>query len=483
MSLVLVPSAEAQAVPMTAQSVIPLLSLVLFGAIGCVPATVTSPAHRDLVAYEAPATQTPSSGAQELLEPATANTPLLTQLDIKEETLAPAVAKPPIEAPKKLPVRTPRSEDSARIANVLSLDDSDALQKTPGPRADDRLLNLLEKDLDKAVETPRERRRLEFSKEVSNNPKVRYFINYFSSKRGKPYFEKILARSGKYIPMIAKVLNEEGLPEELAYLALIESAFLPGATSSQGAAGLWQFVPSTARLYGLRIDSWVDERRDPEKATRAAAAYLKELHSFFGRWYLATAAYNAGQGAIDRAMQQSGAKDFWTLTRKAQLSEETRNFVPKFVAVALIATNPEKFGFTNVQYEAPLEYEEVEVQRSLRLGALAEMADTEVSTIRELNPSLLTNATPPGNSSFMVKLPVGKTAVFAKAYDAANARTTELTQAVTHEVKKGETLASIARRYGQEVGALMRFNGLTSARLYVGQQLKILMQNLSGKLK
>jgi membrane-bound lytic murein transglycosylase D len=357
------------------------------------------------------------------------------------------------------------------------------LQKTPGPRADDRLLNLLEKDLDKAVETPQERRRLEFSKEISNDPKVRYFINYFSSKRGKPYFEKILARSGKYIPMIAKVLNEEGLPEELAYLALIESAFLPDATSSQGAAGLWQFVPSTARLYGLKIDTWVDERRDPEKATRAAAAYLKELHSFFGRWYLATAAYNAGQGAIDRAMQQSGAKDFWTLTRKAQLSEETRNFVPKFVAVALIATNPEKYGFTNLEYESPLQYEEVEIRRSVRIGVLAEMADTEVSTIRELNPALLRNATPPGNGSFIVKLPVGRSTVFAKAYEASNERSMELTQSVTHEVKKGETLASIARRYGQEVSALMRFNGLTSARLYVGQQLTILMQNLSGKLK
>jgi membrane-bound lytic murein transglycosylase D len=469
---------------MTAQSVISLLILIFFGAFGCVPATVPSLAHRETNARVLPATaQNPAPVPQELLEPASVNTPLLAQLNIKEETLAPALVKTPIEAPKKLPAKTPRADASARIANALKLDDSSALQKTPGPRADDRLLNLLEKDLDKAVETVRERRRLEFSKEVSNDPKVRYFINYFSSKRNRPYFEKILVRSGRYIQMFAKVLNEEGLPEELAYLALIESAFLPDATSSQGAAGLWQFVPGTARLYGLKINAWVDERRDPEKATRAAAAYLKELHSFFGRWYLATAAYNAGQGAIDRAMQQSGAKDFWTLTRKAQLSEETRNFVPKFVAVALIATNPEKYGFINLQYESPLEYEEVEIQRSLRLGVLAEMADTEVSTIRALNPALLGNATPPGNGSFQVKIPVGKTAVFAKAYEAANERSTELTQAVTHEVKKGETLTSIARRYGQEVGALMRFNGLTSARLYVGQQLKILMQNLSGKLK
>jgi membrane-bound lytic murein transglycosylase D len=130
-----------------------------------------------------------------------------------------------------------------------------------------------------------------------------------------------------------------------------------------------------------------------------------------------------------------------------------------------------------------LEYEEIEIRRSLRIGMLAEMAETEVSTIRELNPALLGNATPPGNTSFMVKVPTGKTALFAKAYDSANERAGEFTQSVTHEVKKGETLASIARRYGQEVSALMKFNGLTSARLYVGQQLKILLQNLGGKLR
>ncbi len=468
---------------MTAQSVTSLVILALFGAFGCIPITVPPLTHRATISHDLPAAHENRVSPQGLKEPEAPNTPLLVHQDIKEETLASDVPKTFAEPLKRFPAKAARPDDSAKIAPALSLDDSGALQKAPGPRADDRLLSLLEKDLDKALETPRERRRLEFSKEVSNDPKVRYFINYFSSKRGKPYFEKILARSGKYMPMIAKVLNEEGLPEELAYLALIESAFLTHATSSQGAGGLWQFVPSTARLYGLKIDSYVDERRDPEKSTRAAAAYLKELHSFFGRWYLATAAYNAGQGAIDRAMQQSGAKDFWTLTRKAQLSDETRNFVPKFVAVAIIGTSPEKYGFINLQYESPLEYEEVEIRRSLRVGALAEMADTEVSTIRELNPALLGNATPPGNGSFIVKLPVGKTALFAKAYDAANERVAEVNQSVTHEVKKGETLASIARRYGQEVGALMKFNGLTSARLYVGQQLKILLQSLSGKMK
>ena len=474
---------------MTAQSAITMLILASCGAFGCVPANFSSPAEQAMITRELPkpaATENPAPDPNKPPEPQALDAPLpalAEQSDnIKEETLVPAIAKTAIETTRQTPAKLAKIDDAPKLAVALSAQDSAALQKAPGPRADNRLLDLLEKDIDKAVEKPIERRRLEFSKEVSNHPKVRYFINYFA-KRGKPYFEKILARSGKYVPMIAKVLHDEGLPEELAYLALIESAFLPRSTSAQGAAGLWQFVPTTARLYGLTIDSWVDERRDPEKSTRAAAAYLKELHGLFGRWHLATAAYNAGPGAIDKAMQQSGAKDFWTLTQKAQLSEETRNFVPKFVAVAIIATNPEKYGFADLQYESPLEYEEVEIRRPLRIGMLAEMAETDVSTIRELNPALLGNTTPPGDGSFNLKLPIGKSLLFAKAYEAANERALESAQSITHEVKKGETLISIARRYGQEVSGLMRLNGLTNARLYVGQQLKILLQSLSGKLK
>jgi LysM repeat protein len=475
---------------MTGQSVTILLFLVVCGAFGCAPATVPSLANHTIVPRESLTSTARASdearpprsdeGSAEIIESSPAVLP--RPLALVEETLALPLPKTIIETPRKIPVRAAKTEEITKLAAILRLDDSEALQKAPGPRADNRLLDLLEKDLDKAVESPTERRRLEFSKEVTNHPKVRYFIDYFS-QRGKPYFERILARSGKYMPMIARVLSQEGLPEELAYLALIESAFLPHSISSQGAAGLWQFVPSTARLYGLRMDSWVDERRDPEKSTRAAAAYLKELHAIFGRWYLATAAYNAGPGAIDRALQQTGAKDFWSLSQKAQLSDETRNFVPKFVAAAMIATNPEKYGLTDLQYEDPLEYEEIEINRSLRIGVLAEMAETDVSTIRRLNPALLGNTTPPGNDNFTVKLPLGKSVLFAKAYDAANERGSESAHSITHEVKEGETLVSIARRYGQEVKGLMRLNGLSNARLYVGQQLKILLRGLGGKLR
>ncbi|HSQ13532.1 MAG TPA: transglycosylase SLT domain-containing protein, partial [Candidatus Deferrimicrobium sp.] len=306
----------------------------------------------------------------------------------------------------------------------------------------------------------------------------RYFVRYYSTT-AKGHFQQMLERSGKYMPMIAKVLKQEGLPEDLGYLALLESEFIVNTTSPSGAVGLWQFVAGTAQRYGLRIDEWVDERRDPVKSTRAAAAYLKDLHEHYGRWYLATAAYNAGPGTISKAMKSSGAKDFWSLSQKARISDETRNFVPKFVAIALIAKEPEKYGVNPIEYAAPLDYEEVELPWSMKLDTLAEMAESDAAAVRELNPSLLRNTTPPGEGGFRVNLPVGKSAVYlAKADEKFKEKEAEAVQMVTHEVRKGETLLAIARHYGQEIRALMRFNGLTTARLRVGQKLIILMEGI-----
>ena len=350
-------------------------------------------------------------------------------------------------------------------------------------RADNRLLELLDKDFDKAVEQPIEHRRLQFSsREIVDNPKVRQFVKYYSST-GKIRFQELLERSGKYMPMISKVLRQEGLPEELGYLALLESEFVATTRSRNGAVGLWQFVATTARQYGLRIDEWVDERRDPVKSTRAAARYLKDLHDYYGRWYLAAAAYNAGPRIVDNALRQSGAKDFWSIKAQAQLSEETRNFVPKFVAIALIALAPKKYGFDEVFYATPLDYEEVVLKTPMKIATIASVAGMDVATVRSLNPALLRDTTPPADTAFRVNLPLEKASLLLAGSNEKPLVTTESTPLVTHEVRRGETLFSIARFYGLTVRALMEFNGLTTPHIRIGQRLRIFLDELRGVLR
>jgi membrane-bound lytic murein transglycosylase D len=381
----------------------------------------------------------------------------------------PAPAEPERPEPQAAPVPAKSSATTARASNPL--------------HADNRLLELLGKDIDKAVEQPAAHRRLRFSPEVVSHPKVRHFIRQYAVL-GRKSFEELLARSGKFMPMIATVLASEGLPKELGYLALLESEFVVHSTSRNGAVGLWQFVAGTARQYGLRIDEWMDERRDPVKSTRAAAAYLKDLHDHYGRWFLATAAYNAGPGNVDKALRQSRAKDFWSLKAKAALSEETRNFVPKFIAIALIASEPQTYGLAELPYEPPLDYEEVALTMPMTLKALAELADTDVATLKELNPALLRGMTPPMEANFRVNLPVGHKAVYlAKFKDRELEKGEEPVRVVTHEVRRGETLVSIARYYGSSVRALMEINGLTSSRLRIGQKLGILLRGIRGTLR
>lgn len=392
------------------------------------------------------------------------------------QEVKPAIATPRVQAPSGMIANPPRIDSPEKPSPMPQTASSPA-------EPDHRFLDLLEKDLDKAVEQPPERRRIQFSKEIIEHPKVRHFITYYSTS-AKGHFKELLTRSGKYMPMIARVLNDEGLPQELGFLALIESEFVVNTASPNGAVGLWQFIAPTARKYGLRIDQWVDERRDPVKSTRAAAAYLKHLHDYYGRWFLATAAYNAGPGNIDKALRQSNAKDFWSIKAKASLSDETRDFVPKFIAISLIATNPHHYGFHEVRYVPPMDYEEVEVRGSMNLSTLAELAETSVPEIRQLNPALLRNATPPGEKGYRIKLPADKAAIFlAKLNEKRPADEPENQQVVTHEVKRGETLFSIARFYGLTVRALMNFNGLTTPRLQIGQKLKILLEGLQRTLR
>lgn len=461
---------------MRSSRIVYYLLLAMIGISGC--------ASTDRRNYSAVATSAPASITRDL--PLTATTtsaatasrpPAISETSKPVETLQ----LPPMPRPRPAPFVATRDRTDNRNKPAVSMART-VPSVAPPPPSDNRLIELLEKDIDKAVEQPKERRRLQFSKDVVEHPRVRQFISQYSTNN-KSYFQTLLARSGKYMPIIAKVLSDEGLPEELAYLALLESEFQVAATSQAGAVGLWQFVPSTARQYGLRIDAWVDERRDPVKSTKAAAAYLKDLHRYYGRWYLVTAAYNAGPGIIDKALQTSRASDFWGIKEKAQLSQETRNFVPKFVAVALIATNPKKYGFNNLHYDEPLEFDEVEAEGLLKFDAAAEMAEADLAMIKELNPALLRQVTPPGAGGYRLRVPVGKGLVFAKAGEYQRSREAEPVRVVTHEVKRGDTLASIAARYGQAVSALMEINGLTSARLQIGQKLRVILDGLRGSLR
>ena len=462
------------------------LLLAVAGVLGC--SSAERPYHRTPASMvPIPQTKPPANNfSAPIIDPSPAN---LSDDEVSDQPMIQEMRPLPTATETKPTVLThaadqrPERPDS-REKITQSVNPSLSPRTSRDLSADDRLLELLEKDLNKAVEQPKERRHLQFSNEVVNHPKVRHFINYYSNT-GKASFQILLARSGKYMPMIAKVLNDEGLPEELGYLALLESQFIVNTTSRNGAVGLWQFVATTARQYGLRIDRWVDERRDPVKSTRAAAAYLKELHAYYGRWFLATAAYNAGQGTIDKALQQSGAKDFWSIKAKAKLSEETRNFVPKFVAIALIASDPVAYGLDGIRYESPFNYEEVELHEPMKLAALAELAEMEVSRLRDLNPALLRDSTPPGEFGFRVNLPAEKAAIYlAKGHE----RTPEKEPAapvhvVTHEVKRGETLFSIARLYGLTVRGLMEFNGLRTSQISIGQKLRILLESLRGRLR
>jgi membrane-bound lytic murein transglycosylase D len=267
-----------------------------------------------------------------------------------------------------------------------------------------------------------------------------------------------LARSGRYVPMIQRIFREEGIPTDLAQVALIESSFLPKARSNKAAHGIWQFMPRTGRQYGLTSNTVVDERSDPEKATRAAARYLSYLYELFDDWYLALAAYNAGEGKVLRAQERTGLNDFWQLAASGALRAQTQNYVPAVIAATLIAKNPEHYGF-DVVYESPLEYETIRLNRPVRLRDLATAEELDLEELERLNPELKTGITPRQPEGYELKIPTGTTEVALVAFAAAP--TAQLPSPRRHVVKKGETLASVARRYRVSVSRLASTNSLS----------------------
>ncbi len=316
---------------------------------------------------------------------------------------------------------------------------------------------------------------------IIRNARVDRWIKSFTGPL-RANFTRWLGRSGKYGPMIDKILREYNLPHDLIYLAMIESGLNLNAYSHAHAAGPWQFIKSTGRLYGLEAGSYVDERRDIEKATRAAAAHLRDLYQRYGDWYLAFAAYNAGAGRVDRAIRNSGTRDFWQMTsgRKRYLRQETIDYVPRILAAAIISKNYRQYGFSNTIFEAPASFETVTVPDATDLGVVAECAEASYDEIKNLNSSLVMGVTPPGEK-FCLRIPRGTADRFEENYKQVPA--SERVRFVYHTVKKRETLATIAKRYGVSRQNLASANGLSvGSRVKTGSRLKIPKKGLPGNL-
>lgn len=316
---------------------------------------------------------------------------------------------------------------------------------------------------------------------VVKNDKVLYYVDYFSGPAHK-VFKRWLERSARYLPMMREVFAEEGLPLDLVYLAMIESGFNNRAYSWAHAAGPWQFMEGTGRLYGLDNDWWRDERRDPVKATRAAARHLKDLHNCFGgNWYLAVAAYNAGSGKIGRAVEMYGTRDFWQLSHGSYLQPETKNYLPKLLAALLIAKEPEKYGFTELQYLPPLAFETVTVPTTTDLEIISSLSGSSYEEIKDLNPELKRWSTPPGAKNYEVRIPSGNRDAFVEKYALLPENRRASYQ--HHKIKSGDTLQGLARRYGIRVADIVSLNKIGNPRsLRVGTDLILPLQQGGGRL-
>ena len=320
------------------------------------------------------------------------------------------------------------------------------------------------------------------------NANVEKWLSYFADD-GRDLFFRYMQRGEKYRPMITKVFGERGLPPELYYLAMIESGFATGATSRAKAVGIWQFIRPTARRYGLRVDRHLDERRDPVRSTVAASLYLNDLHNVFQSWYLAMAAYNAGEARIVRAIMEGGSRDFWALAKARKLPKETMEYIPKFMAAVIIGSNPEKYGLPRATEDANPYLTSVTVPSPMSLLKLSQVANVAYEDLRTYNPHLRSGHTPGQVATYRIWVTeemkpkieavgsrLASYRLTDKRYYAADQdRTTD--PPTFHIVKRGQTLASIAKTYGISSRELKKINHLRHSRLAPGKKIRLRTQD------
>ena len=372
--------------------------------------------------------------------------------------------------------------DRISALDLLAMREGDGFTETRSePAAIDELLNAAIFERPLPAETTEETVRADLARRprdlpIPLNNKVLSFVELFQG-RLHDFMEESLQRSVRYMPMIEEVFAEEGLPLDLAWVPLVESGFKPTALSRASARGLWQFMLPTGRGYGLEQTWFVDDRSDPEKATRAAAQYLKTLYDMFGGdWNLALASYNGGPGRMQRAVRLSKSRDFWQITRTTRyLPRETRDYVPMIMAAIIIANNPSLYGF-DVVASGPVAHENVTVPNALDLKVVAEWIDVSVDLLRELNPELRRTTTPAGSHD--LKVPVGTAATIQARLATDDPPYAHFT---FHTVKRGETVAALARRYKVTQSDLRQANDLTArASIRANQTLMIPQRSASG---
>lgn len=313
---------------------------------------------------------------------------------------------------------------------------------------------------------------------VANNPDVERWIHHYQTS-GREQFIKWLVRSDATRNIVVPIIQKEGLPKELFFLAMIESGFSNSASSHAQATGTWQFMKSTARSYGLLVNHWVDERRDPIKSTVAASRYLRDLYEQFHDWVLAIAAYNAGPGKIRKAIASSSTRDFWTIAKTAHLSRETREYVPKMMAALIISSNPEQYGFNVVKIDTASVTPSgtVKLERAASLKEISEKLDVSVKQLKTWNPELLRDIVPPPSSDkkmapYVLRLPER---LVSKMEDVKK----DLTQLEIHDIKMhtvrvGDTLNRLAKQYQVHIKEILSVNPqLDPSRLKIGKEIAI----------